>query len=73
MAYPLIADLISESLDIMRDVDGFTIIWPLHLILILAEKDFKLSIKSNLILSLYNKYTSTNSENDILEGMSHFT
>jgi len=49
-AYPLIADLIGKSLDIMCDVDGFTIIWPLHLTLILAEKNFKLSIKSNLIL-----------------------
>jgi len=66
--YPLIAKLISKSLDIMCDVDGFTIIWPLHLILILAEKDFKLSIKSNLILSAYDKYISNNLENKILEG-----
>ena len=38
---PLIANLISKSLDSMSDADGFTIIWPLYLILILAEKDFK--------------------------------
>ena len=67
-AYPLIVDLISKSLNFMCDVNGFTIIWPLHLLLILAEKDFKLSIKSNLLLPLYEKYISNNLGNDMLEG-----
>ena len=54
--YPRTADFIGESLNFVCDVNGFTVIWPLHLRLILAEKDFNLSIQSNLLLSLYEKY-----------------
>ena len=32
------------------------------------EEDLKLSIKSKLILSVYNKYVNNNVENEILEG-----
>ena len=64
--HPLIEELIIEHLDVFCDINDFTIIWPLHLILILAKRDLESSIKSNWILSVYNKYVNI-IENEILE------
>ena len=64
--HPLIEELIIEHLDIFCDVNNFTIIWPLHLILIIVEKDLESSIKSNWIISVYNKYVNI-TENEPLE------
>ena len=66
-SHPLIEELIIEHLDIFCDVNNFTIIWPLHLILIIVEKDLESSIKSNWIISVYNKYVNI-TENEPLEG-----
>ena len=58
--HPLIEELIIEHLDIFFDVNNFTIIWPLHFILIIVEKDLESYIKSNWIISVYNKYVNDN-------------